>query len=180
MPRSVEDARDYLRLVARVLWQPGIQRAIDLSDVVQQTLLKGHAKKDQFRGTTEEEWRGWLGAILRNELLEAVRGNRPGEVSLDRSSRHWEEVLAADHSSPSERVLRHEQLERLAVALGRLLEDERTAVELKHLHGCSVAFISQHMNRTEDAVAGLLKRGMRKLRELLKEEETARKDEPHV
>jgi RNA polymerase sigma-70 factor, ECF subfamily len=94
---------------------------------------------------------------------------RRGEVSLDESSRKLEGVLAADHSSPSERVLRHEQMERLATALGQLLEDERTAVELKFLHSCSVQFISQHMGRSGDAVGGLLKRGMRKLRLLLQE-----------
>src|SRR5262245_20688022 len=109
MPRSGESARNYLRLVARLLWQPGIQQAIDLSDVVQQTLLKAHAKEKQFRGTTEEEWRGWLRAILKNEVLQMVAGNAPGEVSLNESSRHWEEVLVADHTSPSERALRHEQ-----------------------------------------------------------------------
>jgi RNA polymerase sigma-70 factor (ECF subfamily) len=170
MPRSVESAQDYLRLLARVLWQPGVQRRLDLSDLVQRTLLKAHEKIHQFRGDSEEEWRGWLRAILRNELLQEVRDKPPGEVSLNESSRHWEEVLAADHSSPSERTLRHEQMDRLAAALGRLLDDERTAVELKHLHGCSVAFISQHMGRTKDAVAGVLKRGMRKLREVLKED----------
>jgi RNA polymerase sigma-70 factor (ECF subfamily) len=167
MPRSVENMRDYLRLVARLLWQPGVQRRLDLSDVVQETVRKAHEKGDQFRGNTEAEWRGWLRAILRNELRQAVRANPPGEVSLDESSRHWEEVLAADHSSPSERVLREEQLAQLADALGQLLEDERTAVELKHLHDCSVEFIGQHMGRTKDAVAGLLKRGMHKLRLLL-------------
>jgi RNA polymerase sigma-70 factor (ECF subfamily) len=169
MPGSVEDARDYLRLLARLLWQPGLQRHLEPSDVVQQTLLKAHQHLDRFRGDCEEQWRGWLRAILVNELRQAVRDNPPGEDSLNESSRKLEQVLAADHTSPSERVLRHEQMERLATALGKLSEDERTAVELKYLHGCSVKFISQHMDRTGDAVGGLLKRGMHKLRRLLQE-----------
>src|SRR5262245_34688686 len=109
MPRSVETARDYLRLVARLLWQPGLQRAIDLSDVVQQTLLKAHAKGDQFRGTTEEEWRGWLRAILRNELLQVINGNPVGVRSLEESSRWIEDSLADKGTSPSQAALRHEQ-----------------------------------------------------------------------
>ena len=169
MPRSVENARDYLRLLARVLWQPGLQRRHDLSDVVQRTLQKAHEKLDQFRGDSEEQWRGWLRAILLNELRQLVRDITPGADSLNESSRNLEEILAADHTSPSERVLRHEQMESLANALGKLNEDERTAVELKYLHGCSVKLISQHMGRTEDAVGGLLKRGMHKLRLLLQE-----------
>ena len=170
MPRSVEDARDYLRLLARLLWQPGLQRRLDLSDVVQQTLLKAHQKLHQFEGRDcEEKWRGWLRAILQNELKQALRGNPTGEDSLNESSRNLEEMIVADHSSPSERAMGREQLERLATALGKLLEAERTAVELKYLHGCSVEFISQHMGRTGAAVGGLLKRGMRKLRLLLQE-----------
>jgi RNA polymerase sigma-70 factor (ECF subfamily) len=169
MPRPVEDARDYLRLVARLLWQPGLQRHLDLSDVVQQTLLKAHKNLHQFNGDSEKKWRGWLRAILVNELRQDARGIPPGETSFDESSRNLEEAIAADHSSPSERALCHEQMERLADALGQLLEAERTAVELKYLHGCSVEFISQHMGRTGEAVGGLLKRGLRKLRELLQE-----------
>jgi RNA polymerase sigma-70 factor (ECF subfamily) len=169
MPCCTESDRDYLRLLARLLWQPGLQRRLDLSDVVQKALLNAHEKLDQFRGDTEEEWRGWLRKILLNELRQAVRGIPPGEVSLSESSRNLEDVIAAEHSSPSERAMRHEQLKRLADALGKLLEAERTAVELKYLHGCSVEFISQHMGRTGDAVGGLLKRGLRKLRRLLEE-----------
>jgi RNA polymerase sigma-70 factor (ECF subfamily) len=166
----VENERAYLRLVARLLWQPGVQRRLDLSDVVQQTLLKAHDKRDQFRGETEAEWRGWLRAILRNELWQAVRDNPPGEVSLNELSGRLEGGLAASHSSPSEQVMRDEQMGRLADALGQLLEDERAAVELKHLHGCSVEFISRHLGRSKTAVAGLLKRGMHKLRRLLQDE----------
>ena len=169
MCRSVENMRDYLRLVARLLWQPGVQRPLNLSDVVQETLLRAHKNRHQYRGTTEAEWRGWLRAILQNELRRAVDNNALGEVSLNESSCHWEEVLAADQTPPSGRAIRHEQMEQLAAALSQLLEDERTAVELKHLHGCSIGYISQHMGRTRDAVGGLLKRGMHKLRLLLRE-----------
>jgi RNA polymerase sigma-70 factor (ECF subfamily) len=175
MPWCVDDSRDYLRLLARLLWQPGLQRRLEPSDVVQQTLLIAQQKRDQFQGDCEEQWRGWLRAILVNELRaelrRAGRNNRIFEVSLDASSQNLKEVLAGDHSSPSERSLRREQMERLAVALGKLLEAERTAVELRYLHGCSVEFISQHMDRTGDAVGGLLKRGMHKLRQELQEKE---------
>jgi RNA polymerase sigma-70 factor (ECF subfamily) len=173
MPWSVEDNRDYLRLVARLLWMPGLQRRLDPSDVADRTLLIAQQKLDQFAGNCEEQWRGWLRAILENELKQEVRrakrDNEIFEVSLDESSRNLEEGIAADHTSPSEQAIRNEQLLRLATALGQLPENQRTAVELKYLHGCSVKYISQHMGRTEDAVGGLLKLGLRKLRLLLQE-----------
>jgi RNA polymerase sigma-70 factor (ECF subfamily) len=137
---------------------------LDLSDVVQQTLLRAHQNLDQFKGNCDEQLRGWLRTILLNELRKAAQGIPPGEVSLAESSRNLEEAIAAEHSSPSERALHSELLERLADALGELLESERTAVELKYLHGCSVEFISQYMGRTGEAVGGYLKRGLHKLR----------------
>jgi RNA polymerase sigma-70 factor (subfamily 1) len=173
MTRSVEDARDYLRLVARLLWAPGVLWRLEPSDVVDRTLLIAQQKLDQFRGNCKEEWRGWLRRILVNELNQELkrskRDNEIFKVSLDESSQSLETVIADEQSSPSERVLRRELMERLADALGQLLEAERTAVELKYLHGCSVEFIGHYMGRTGDAVGGLLKRGLHKLRLLLEE-----------
>jgi RNA polymerase sigma-70 factor (subfamily 1) len=173
MPWSVQDNRDYLRLVARLLWKPGLLWRLEPSDVVDRTILIAEQKRDQFKGDCVEQFRGWLRAILENELNQelrrAKRDNGIFKVSIDESSRNLEELMIADHTSPSERALRHEQMERLAIALGQLPESQRTAVELKYLHGCSVKFISQHMGRTEPAVGGLLKLGMRKLRLLLQE-----------
>ena len=46
---------------------------------------------------------------------------------------------------------------------------QRTAVELKHLKGQTVAQISAQMNRSETAIGGLLRRGVKRLRELMAE-----------
>ena len=78
--------------------------------------------------------------------------------------------LGAEQSSPSERVERNEQLLRLAGALARLPDDQREAVTLHHLQGWSLSDLAKHLDRSEGAIAGLLHRGFKKLRELLQDE----------
>jgi RNA polymerase sigma-70 factor (ECF subfamily) len=58
----------------------------------------------------------------------------------------------------------------VAQALAQLSPAQREALILQHWHGWTLAQIGAHMNRTPAAVAGLLKRGLRQLRELLQEE----------
>ncbi|HEV2950283.1 MAG TPA: sigma-70 family RNA polymerase sigma factor [Gemmataceae bacterium] len=91
------------------------------------------------------------------------------EAALNDSSSKLESLLAAPQSSPSQRASRQEQLVRLADALAQLPEDQRQAVVRKHLQGETVAAIAHDMGRTETAIGGLLRRGMARLRELLKE-----------
>ena len=93
------------------------------------------------------------------------------EAAVERSSSRLEALLADQRSSPSEQAARQEQLLRLAEGLARLPEDQRRAVELKHLQGESLEAIGQEMGRSATAVAGLLRRGLDRLREWLAEGE---------
>ncbi|HEY1859060.1 MAG TPA: sigma-70 family RNA polymerase sigma factor [Gemmataceae bacterium] len=174
--RSVEQYREYLRLLARLQLDPRLQSKLDPSDLVQQTLTKAHQNFAQFRGKTDAELAGWLRRILSNTLTDAARkfhrevsANRSLEQAIDASSARLEAWLAADQSSPSDQVVRQEQLLRLAGALSKLPEDQRKAVEMHHLQDGSVAEIAASLGRTEAAVAGLLRRGLKKLREMLAE-----------
>jgi RNA polymerase sigma-70 factor (ECF subfamily) len=67
--------------------------------------------------------------------------------------------------------MHEEQLFHLASALALLPEEQRNVVELKHLQGWSVVEICQHLGKSESAIAGLLRRGLQRLRELLKVQE---------
>jgi len=55
----------------------------------------------------------------------------------------------------------------LTDALAQLPEAQREAVTLRHLHGLPLAAIADRLGRGPAATAGLLKRGLARLRELL-------------
>jgi RNA polymerase sigma-70 factor, ECF subfamily len=177
--RSVEDYRNYLLLLVRVQMGPRLRAKVDASDVVQQAILHAHERRAQFRGATEGEWQAWLRAILANALAAMVRGydtqardpkrERSLEAELERSSSRLEGLLAADLTSPSERAVRGEELLRLAHALTELPDDQRRVVELHYLKGLAVADVAEQIGRTRPAAVGLLFRGLKRLRELLRD-----------
>ena len=178
--RPLEPYGDYLRLLARLQLSPRLHAKLDASDIVQQTLLQAHANRAQFRGRTEAEWLAWLRAILANALAAAGRRfaaeardldrEHSLEARLEQSASRLEGLLAADQSSPSERAVRGEELLRLAHAMACLPPDQQRVVELHHLKGLPVAEVAGRMGRTRPAVVGLLFRGLKRLRELLREE----------
>jgi RNA polymerase sigma-70 factor (ECF subfamily) len=178
--RPLADYRDYLSVLARIQLGGRLRGKLDASDIVQQTILKAHVSRDQFRGTTEAEWRRWLRSILANELISTARAfqteardlrlERSLQDELDESSARLERLLVADQSSPSEGAARRDDMMQLARVLRRLPEDQRRAVELHHLKGLTVADVANELGRTRPAVVGLLYRGLKRIRELLQED----------
>lgn len=169
----LEAHRNYLRLLARLQLPARLNSKLDPSDVVQQTLLKAHQNLEQFRGTSDEDLAAWLRRILANTLADAFRdfGGPKRDVALERSleesSARVEALLQVGSSSPGSHAIRQEKFLQLADALAQLPEDQRQAVELHHLQGYRVTQVAQEMERTDASVSGLLRRGLRRLRELL-------------
>ena len=65
--------------------------------------------------------------------------------------------------------MRQEDLLQLADALWKLPAAQRDAIVLHHLQGWTLSETAKRLDKTDAAVAGLLHRGLRKLRELLSE-----------
>lgn len=175
-----ERHRAYLRLIAEIQTDPRLFGKIDLSGVVQQALLEAH-RDEAIAPGSEDERLAWLRRVLANNLTDELRKLRSDkraanrEVSLaaalEHSSRRLE-LFAAEASSPSAPLQRHEQALRLATALERLPEAQREALILQHWHGWKLAEIAEHLGRSRVAVAGLLKRGLQQLRKDLATDES--------
>jgi RNA polymerase sigma-70 factor (ECF subfamily) len=179
-PAELERYRHYLELLARLQLRPHFRSKLGASDIAQQTLLKATKSLGQFRGASEAEIVVWLRHILRTTLIDAIRElkgtkrnvamERSLEASLAQSSGRLEVLLQANSTSPSEHVLRHEQLLQVSAAIARLPDDQRLVLEMHYLQGCSVAVIAEEMGRTERSVAGLVRRGLQALRVTLADE----------
>jgi RNA polymerase sigma-70 factor (ECF subfamily) len=179
---SPTSQRDYLLLLAR--WQlPHLLRGeLDPEDLVNETIEKALAwlaAHDPEEHPRPAKLRAWLRTILKNTLAQHLRdgvgrrGERAVPISLqlavEESALRLERFLAANDSTPSRKLMREEQLACLAEALMQLPEDQRQAVQLHHLDGHSLAEVGKQLGRSKWAVAGLLFRGLKKLRDALQD-----------
>jgi RNA polymerase sigma-70 factor (ECF subfamily) len=166
-------------MLARLQFEEVLQTKLDESDIVQQTLLEAHQSLGNFRGKTEQEIAAWLQQILARNMADEVRKYRRGKrdirleaslnASLNASTARLEKWLACDDATPSQYAMANERVVALAAALIKLPDDQRRAVELHHLQGLPSAAIAKLLDRSEIAVAGLLRRGLKRLRELMRE-----------
>jgi len=170
---SLEQYRDYLRLLASHQFGDRFQGKIDLSGVVQETLFEAHQEKARGVNVTPAERLAWLRRILANNLADQARRlmadkrDVSREISLqaavELSSQRLEEWLATE-MPPGMAMEQDEQLLALVAALAHLPEAQREAVILHYWSGQRLAEIAEHLGRSRDAIAGLIKRGLHQLR----------------
>jgi RNA polymerase sigma-70 factor (ECF subfamily) len=178
---EVESYRAYLLLLARRQVPPADRARLDPSGVVQQTLLEAHQAADLMAALDPGRRLAWLRTALARNLADEYRRANAGKRDVRREERLAAGVeesasgligwLAADQPSPSQKADQNEQLLRLADALTGLPAAQREAIERHYFHAEPVAAVAAVLGRTPAAVAGLLKRGLRTLRETLHQPE---------
>src|SRR5262245_21588623 len=125
--QELERHRDFLHLLGRLSLDRRLTARVDLSGVVQQTLLEAHRAGPAFPHGDAAGQAAWLrrtfACNLKDELRKLfadgrdVSRERSLEELLEASSARVAGWFMADQSSPSERADRHERLLRLPGAL---------------------------------------------------------------
>ncbi len=174
----LERHRPYLAVLANAHLGANHQRRIAASDIVQETLAEAFELRQQFRGD-EASLTAWLRKMLINNVADAframyrekrdVRREKPLEAAIDDSFCRAESWLLAEQTSPSQDAARSEQLLAMSRAIAQLPDDQRQAVVLRYLSDWSLKDLAAHLGRSESAVAGLLYRGVGRLRQILQE-----------
>ncbi len=169
----LEDYRAYLTVLAQRYLDTRLRGRLDAADIVQITFLEAQRDLPNFRGHQIEELLGWLRHILRNNVSSAHQkhiytqkrsAGREVSNSPTDSRPALTELAPSETTSPSQRMMRDEAAVFLADCLEELPETQREALRLRYVEGQSLKQISEAMNKTEMAVAGLLKRGLQALR----------------
>ena len=183
--------RPFLRAIAEELLYADLRKKVDPSDLVQQTMLQAIEAQSQYRGDSDAAKAGWLKAILRNVmngLLRRYHSERrdiakerelrmpsesdPGLADPGLADPGLADLGLADlglertrhQSSPSHRAQLDEEKERISKVMELLTLDQRRAIVMRYWEDLPLEEIGKAMDKTPDAVAGLLYRGMKVLR----------------
>ncbi|TWU58232.1 sigma-70 family RNA polymerase sigma factor [Rubripirellula reticaptiva] len=178
--RLLEQYRGYLLMLSHRYLSEQLRRRVDPADIVQLTFLEAKRDLHAFRGETPAEFAGWLRGMLKNNVATAVtrhittkKRSVKREVNLAPASPNqdsgagWLGQLPGSTTSPSGVAIRSESVLALVEALHQLPESQAEAIRLRYMEGLALAEIVERMGKSDTAVAGLLKRGLQKLRTIL-------------
>jgi RNA polymerase sigma-70 factor (ECF subfamily) len=178
--RLLEQYRGYLLMLAHRNLSPRLRQRVDPSDIVQVTYMEAKRDLVSFRGETPAEFAAWLRGMLKNNVATAVtrhvmtkKRSTDREVSAnapagnDSAGAAWITQLPGSTTSPSGVVIKEEAAYALLEALHQLPETQAEAIRLRYMEGLPLAEIVERMGKSDTAVAGLLKRGLKKLRTII-------------
>ncbi|MGA2061228.1 MAG: sigma-70 family RNA polymerase sigma factor [Thermoguttaceae bacterium] len=171
--------RSYLGFVARSQVETWLQRKVDASDLVQETMLEAYRDFGRFQGRTEQEWLAWLKRILAHNAADFVRryrGTAKREAGREIAFRDPDDSLArgapepaADQPTPSQEFLLIDTELRVTAALADLPEDYQEVIVLRNLQRLPFNEVAERMNRTRPAAQMLWMRAIKRLQEVMGE-----------
>ncbi|MFS0577264.1 RNA polymerase sigma factor [Sporosarcina sp. 179-K 3D1 HS] len=139
---------------------------LDVEDLVQDTFLIALKSISAFKG--ESHPKTWLITIARNQVLDTYRRRKL-----------WSRLTHLLHlkEEPSDEVaawlVRNQEADALYQAIRQLSRKNREVVILRGILEMSSKEVSAIVNLTENAVNVMFHRALKKLRQLLEEEESA-------
>jgi RNA polymerase sigma-70 factor (subfamily 1) len=177
--QALQEHLPLLRLWAQLQVDRYLRQQFDFSGVIQETLLDALQDREKFTYGGQAEFGKWIRTIHRHNVIDEIR-KRTGpkrmisidqiEVDTGLSCECLAGMLEANQTSPSQKVVKQEDLLHLARTFERLGENQRNAVRLKDLSGWSLKEVAGQLGIGQEAVAGLLHRGRTTLRKMMTED----------
>lgn len=130
----------------------------DAEDVFQETFLRYARSTTVFDG--DEHRKAWLIRVAINLCKDVMKSPRYGDESIEEIA---EPSVQPEQDAVADRM-------RLRGALDKLPPDQRAAVVLSAVAGCTASEIAKILDKPENTVYSLVRRGKIKLREVLEHE----------
>jgi RNA polymerase sigma-70 factor, ECF subfamily len=175
--------RERLRRMVAVRLDRRLVARADPSDIVQEALADAHRRLDDYLNHPPLPFYAWLRQFAWERLLKlhrhhihaqrrSVAREEPWTVFPlpDESAMQLAQRLVASGTSPSRRLMREEQRDRLKVALTRLPPRDREVLVMRHLEQLSTAEIAAVLGTTPGAIMTRHTRALERLRGLLDDE----------
>ena len=171
----LEHYRDYLRRMVAARLDRRLAPRIDASDVVQETLADAAQRLDEYLSDPPLPFFGWLRSLAGEHVRDAhrkhlfakgrsvVRESRTPELN-DVSMLSLAHQLASNDTSPSNRLMREEQLEWVKAGLAALPAHDREILVMRYVEALSSVEISQALGTTEGGAKNRLYHALMRLR----------------
>lgn len=149
-----------------------LRARLSAADIVQQTYLSAIRSFEDFKGDNEFQFAAWLQGIHERNVKDAVRRHVVAQKRAVTAQQSLDEqaLISENGQTASRRAILDESTARLLQAIDTLPDTQAQAVRLRHMEQLSLAEIAQQMDRTEVAIASLLKRGLAALRQQMSDE----------
>lgn len=155
-----------------------MQSLISPEDILQETFFRAFQQISKFQPQSDQSFVAWLKTIAESRIIDAIkhqrRRKRGGDMQRVEQARDAFHTTMADlmgmledddGHSPSQIVATDEAVRAMQIGIASLPDEQRQAVMLRFFRQKSLEEAGAEMNRSPDAIRGLLRRAKASLRE---------------
>lgn len=152
---------------ARIRMGAVLRARLETRDVAQSAYYEAFRDLHRYRYQGQGSFYRWLLGILENKIRNRIDFFRAKKRDLRREKRLADASSApAPATTPTQRLVRSEERERLEAAMDRLPEEHRDVIISRYYLRMPWREIGEHLDRSEEAAQMLCRRALRKLREI--------------
>jgi RNA polymerase sigma-70 factor (ECF subfamily) len=152
-----------------------LRSRVSASDVIQNVYLAADQRIEHFGAMGDLPFGVWARLLAGQRLIESRRRHLEAAGRDARREVHWgaegepgaSSLVPGDLTSPSQAAIRHEEDDRLEVAIGGLDAIDREVIRLRHFEGLTNGEVAERLDLTRSAATKRYVRALERLRDRL-------------